>query len=277
MAKLTETSSRPSAVVLGDPKSGKTRLIGTLCQIVPTLVVTADSEGLDTLRSMEVNPEVVLLKSWDTVWDSYLEIARYASKEGYKALALDDFGAMQKEARHRIEMQPRERESSMPAAQRSQAITQALLRGQRRMYYQQWGELAIALDSFLYEMVKLPFSFVLVTATTELHRHPMTGEEHIYPGLQGSIRYDMLARFGLVGVTFNEEQAGAVHFCLTCRPHPRIPTGTRYGEGRTWVDPTAEKLLKHLYRRELPEDKESALERTIGSGIRANNNDRRAS
>ena len=261
--KLTDIDEQYTVGVLGDPKTGKTHLIGTLCKLMPTVVVTADADGLSTLKSMNVGAEVILVSDWLDIWARLDEITRLA--KDFKAIALDDFGSLQDAAVTKVERVPRsDREARMPPADRVTYIRQQILEGNRKLQLQQYGEITAASDAFLYEFMRLPYRLKVITMLSQVREHPRTGKDHIYPNTTGAIRDELLARFSLIVNSFIAEYRGQVHYCLTCKPHPRIPTNTRYGVGRTWVDPDFTALLTHMQRKE---EAESATEKAIGTGL----------
>jgi energy-coupling factor transporter ATP-binding protein EcfA2 len=50
--KLNEIPQNRTILVMGNSGTGKTTLCGTLAQIVPTVIVTADRKELETLRKL---------------------------------------------------------------------------------------------------------------------------------------------------------------------------------------------------------------------------------
>jgi hypothetical protein len=263
--KLPELPPEKNILVMAESGKGKTHLVGTLAEIMPTVVVTADPAGLETLRKMSLKPEteILTISDWGDIWQHYKQIARLS--QSMAALALDDFGALQIAARHHIERVPRAEEIKR-TGDVDTAIREQLMLGQRRMQIQQWGEIWIALESFLHEVLKLPYKVRLVTVLEGKAINPRTGEEHIYPDLQGQMRSSLLARFSLVAEAFiNFGKEGKGIFCLHSRPHPRIETKDRFQSGgRTWVNPTAAKLLLHITG---GDEQETEQEKKIGAGI----------
>mgnify|MGYP001616051068 CR=1 FL=1 len=69
--KLDQVQADKCILVGGDSGSGKTHLIGTFCEYIPTAVITSDPKGLDTLKSMKINPDVILLTNLIKAWDAY--------------------------------------------------------------------------------------------------------------------------------------------------------------------------------------------------------------
>lgn len=262
--KLEAIQRPPNALLIGESGRGKTRFLGSLAQLVPTVLVTADRRGLDTLGHLsDLQLEVELVEDWVDPW-ALLEKLRGYTKS-HKALAIDDFGAQQSVIERKIKMQPfGQVEERMRSDERDKTTRSALLRGQRKLAQPQWGEMATALDSFLFEALALPFGLVVVTVLEDVRRHPRTGEDQVYPALDGKMREELAARFSFVGNLFLADGDGKTHWAMSCRPHPRLPNKTRYGTPRTWIDPDATKLMAHINRRE--EIAETPLERQIGAG-----------
>ena len=267
--KLSEVKTRPSICVLGEPGSGKTSLIGSFCELLPTVVVTSDLQGIDTLKTMRVDAEIIYIDDWTRCWFAYQDIQKALAK-GYRVIALDDFGASQDQIKNKAQMMPRGDEARLSIEKRSLQIRESLMKGDRRLLGPQWGEVAVAAEAFLTEVAALPAQIFIATIIEDLRESPRTGLEHIYPSLQGRIRFSILARFSLVVEAFKaQDQAKVSRYCLTCREHVKLPTKTRYGQGRTWVDPTASKLLAHINRKEEGDYAETKLEQFIGTGIPA--------
>jgi len=264
--KLKDIQRDKRLLILGGSKTGKTQLLGTLCQVVPTLYVTGDRDGLDTLEAMGVDPEIILIEDWRDIWNLWTTIRKAAPN--FKALAVDDLGSIQRAARRKIETSGRGRaEEQMAPANRLEAIQKQLMQGDRRLIMSQWGELAISVDTFLQELLNLPIPLKVVTVLEELREHPRSGLEHLFPNLDGSIRYDLLAYFSFIGSTFVTSDQTQATYWLTTRPHSRIATGERYGSPRTWENPTMLRVLKHINRAEAPEDAETPREKAVGVGI----------
>ena len=261
--KSSEIKNDRRIAIVGDSGTGKTWIIGTLCRYVPTLVVTADASGLDTFRQMGVDPDIVLIESWDNAWDALAEIKSYEGKS--KALAIDDFGKVQERGVQRVEGKPRGRDEERMRPDALSAMTRkGLVLGDRKMILPQFGEVAVASESFLYELLSTAFPIKVMTMLLETREHPRTGQDALYPALLGNIRYDILSRFSLVLNTFMERREATTLFCATSRPHPRLGTKDRYSPGRTWVDPTAERILAHIVG---PDEHETPTETQIGVGI----------
>jgi len=244
-------------------------MVGTLCELVPTLVVTADVNGLETLASvMHLDPEVILIEDWRKCWDYYSLIAKAAESNQYKAIALDDFGSFQESLRRKLEVMPRgsrEEYAARTGKEFEKQVKRELLLGERRLHIDQWGSMWIGLETFLGDVLSLPFDVKLVTVLEGEAENPRDGLDHIYPNLQGAIRYSISARFGLVAEAFIATVDGTAEYALTCRSHPKIETKSRYGDGRTWVNPTMLDVLSYIGGKG---GTESEVEKKVGVGIR---------
>ena len=269
--KLSEIKQPKNILTMGSSGSGKTHLIGTLAELIPqTLVVTSDAQGLETLTAMELNPEVIVIEDWLKIW-SYFSLIATASKD-FTCIAIDDFGAVQKTAEHKVALGARTYDDerlikAKGVAEFKRQAREEILLGERRLQIQQWGELFTALESFTAEVLKLPFRIKLFTTLEGVAKNPRTKEEHIYPSLSGQVRTTFPARFSLVAETFIStagKDESKSYYCLTCRNHPRIETKSRFGEGRTWVDPTMAKTLVYINGKG---DAETEIERKIGTGL----------
>lgn len=265
--KLTDMPDNPwHILVMGGPKTGKTQLIGSLCQLVPTVVVTADPIGLDTLRSMHVDPEVILLDDWGKAYEAYERLEALAKT--HRAIALDDLGSSQAKIRTRILHQPQGKdEYKLGRNELGQQIDRQLMLGGRRLQLQGYGAMATGMNTFMEAFLRLPYRIKVITVLEELREHPRSGENHLFPALEGSLRYELPARFSLVSSLWLHQVDGTTYFCGTTRPHPHIPTGTRYGAPRTWINPDMSKLLKSIQGKEEVADQETKVEQAIGTGL----------
>lgn len=259
--KLSEITREKRILVQGSSGTGKTTIIGTLCKLCPTLLITSDKEGLETLATMGIDPEVIYMEDWKNCWDYYTQVVKLVA--GYKAIAIDDFGATQATARRKIEKMPKgykeEQDKKFTTTARME-----LMRGERRLQLQDWGSMWVAIEAFLYEILALPLAVKLVTVLEAPDKDPRTGDLCLYPNLQGAIRHSLPARFSLVAESFIHEHKGNNYYCLTSKSHPRVATKDRYGQGRTWVDPDMSRILAYLNRQG---GEESVIERIIGAGL----------
>lgn len=265
--RLTEVKASPNILVIGESGKGKTHLLGTFCQVAPTVVLTADGRGLSTLKKFEgIEPEIELADSWNDPWSLYDRLSSHTKT--HRILCLDDLGALQDIVGRSIQGHSRgQNEERMRSDQRDRLVRGQLMAGGRRLEQRQWGELDIAINSFLGEIMELPYRLVVVTVLEDIRDHPRTGLTQVYPNLAGAIRDDLMARFSLVLNLFTQEEEGQIVYVASCRPHPRLPNKTRFGEPRTWIDPDGQKLLAHIAGRDGKEGEETPLEKKIGAGL----------
>ena len=259
--KLSEMARDKRILIQGASGTGKTHIVGTLCKLVPTLLITSDKEGLETLASEGLDPEIVYIKDWVNCWDYFMEIVKLASN--YRALAVDDMGATQTIARHKVERMPRGYREEQDK-QFTTTVRRELLRGERTMELRDWGKMWIAMETFLYSILDLPPAIKLVTVLESADDDPRTGEMRLYPNLQGAIRHSLPARFSLVAEAFIAEYKEKFHYCLSSKSHPRVATKDRYGQGRTWVNPSMTQVLAYINGKGEPE---SEVEKAIGTGL----------
>ena len=267
--KVSDFTRRPNLMIMGDSGTGKTHILGTFALMLPSVVVTSDKDGIDTLASMGItDTHVVYIENWAHVWDAWDEI-RVLLRNGIRAILLDDFGATQEQIIRKSSLTPRTSdEYRMNPAARSDHMRAQLLRGDRRLQYQQWGEIGGAGEAFLYEVKHSTAQIVVATVLEETRDNPRTGLDQIYPDLAGSLRYSVLSKFSLVTSAFKDfDDDGNVHWCLSSLPHPRVPTKDRVSVPRTWVNPTAERLLLHIVNKDGGEYAETDQEKKIGIGI----------
>jgi len=248
-------------LVQGQSGTGKTTIIGTLCKLVPTLLITSDKEGLETLATMGIDPEVIYMDDWMKCWDYYTEIVK--AVPNFKAIALDDFGATQITARQKIERMPRGYKEEQDRDFKT-TVRRELMRGERAMEMRDWGKMWVALENFLSAVLALPPTIKLVTVLESPGKDPRTDELRLYPNLQGAIRHSLPARFSLVAEAFLTEHKEVLYYCLSSKPHPRVATKDRYGKGRTWVDPNMANILAYLNGKG---GEENEVEKAIGTGL----------
>ena len=249
---------------------GKTHLCGTLCDIVPATIVTGDLTGFETLTTMNnqrpfrYQPYIIFIESWLKADDYVSEIEKRSETD--LALVLDDFGSIQDRSYNKASRMPRRWEERQPDI--AKTIEKQLLLGERKLEYDQWGQITMACETFLNRVMPLPFKLRLVTIREKIDSDKRTGEDKLYPALRGDLRTGISARFSLVAESFLATVDKKQVFCLSSRSHPHVETKDRFtpdGAGRTWLNPDMAKVIAHINRKE--EVAESATEIKIGSGI----------
>jgi len=270
--KLSEIPRDKRVLVIGGSGTGKSHLIGTLCQLLPTLVVTSDPETLDTIASMGLDPDVVLIEDWRKIQEYEQTIARLSPS--FPAIAIDDIGSLQTVAKAKVLYMPRSAGESQ-AARKYQAfqeqVKRELLLGERGLRFQSgdWPSIFAAMETLLMDILDMPFKVKLVTALESVMKSPRDGQDRLYPALDGQLRTVISSHFSLVGELFIEESSG---YCATCRSHPKIETKSRYGKGRTWVNPDMAEILAYMNGKGKEETDE---EHKIGTGLVINNREDR--
>lgn len=264
--RVSDHKRRPNAAIMGESGSGKTTILARFAQLMDSVYVTSDADGMDTFQTLGIDAELVLIDNWERVWDGW-DAIRVGLKNGARSILLDDFGATQEQIVRKASTTPRTAdEYRMNPQQRSETIRAQLLRGDRRLGFQQWGEIGGAGDAFLYEIKHSTAQLIICTVLEEARNNPRTGVEQLYPDLAGGLRYTVLSKFSLVASAFKAfDKDMNVHFCLSSLPHPRVPTKDRVGVPRTWVDPQAGDILLHMAGKE--DQPPTDLEKEIGIGI----------
>ena len=267
--KLDKVQFRPPIAILGESGSGKTYQLGSLCQLLPTVIIGSDLEGFITLRKMGAAPvEVIHIQEWEAAWDCLGEV-KAALRNGARAVGVDDFGASQEVMRRKAMMMPRSKlEERMKGADREALLRKEFLLGNRHLQFQGFQELAEGGRDFLWELRQLPFQLLMVNMLEGVRPDPRSGEDRLFPELEGNIRKTILARFSLVVEVFRYWEKEEELWCATTRSHPRTNAKDRVGTARTWIAPTAAKLLLHITGKEGASELETELERRIGTGLR---------
>lgn len=275
--KASELRRQRRILYIGGSATGKTRQLGTWVQYTDqlgdkgsSLVITADADGLDTFQQMGVDPDVILVEDWGKIWTHLQQIREWAAGPAkMKALLLDDLGALQEVCKEWIASSPwtweEIRQKQRSPTEFATQIEMARLQGKRQFQHVQWGQL-LGMEDFLRKIFKeLEVPFRVLTVREQLRRHPRSEKDHIFPGLQGHTRDWLMAQFSLVMSTFvyYEPNKSDPIFCASSRPHPRIDSKDRYKSGRTWVNPTAERILAHIAGK----DGETPQEKEIGVGV----------
>lgn len=272
--KLRDVAAAANMLLIGESGRGKTYQLGLLSQLAPSVLLTADRRGLDTIRRFsDAEPEIELAESWSDPWALYDRLSAHSS--AYRMLLLDDLGALQDVIGLSIQKHARGRDEERQRSDvREKAIRGQLLAGGRRLQQSQWGELDIAMNAFLTELLLLPYKLIAVTVLEDVREHPRTGAAQVYPNLVGGIRNDLTARFSLVANLFIHEEDGRSLYCMSCRPHSRLPNKSRYGVPRTWINPTPERVLRYINGNEGKGDEETPQEQRVGSGALQENHSR---
>lgn len=151
--KLSDIVPEKNILVLGMGGTGKTHLGGTMCDILPTCIVTGDTTGLETLITMnnakpfKFSPHIIYIESWLKSSEYVEEIEKCSDTD--LALVLDDFGSIQDKSYNKAARMPRRWEEKQ--ANIKESIERQLLLGERKLEYDQWGQVTMACETFLKE------------------------------------------------------------------------------------------------------------------------------
>ena len=264
--KLSEIQLKKQILIQGSSGTGKTHLEGTCAVTIPSVFITADPDGLTTLQSMDILPETefFLLENWDDSWKMVEQVTKHVMDKKPLAILLDDMTVFQDKALLKGMFTPKDSdERRMNKDAFNAMVREQLAKGNRRLEQQARGNANTAVDAVLRELVNLPAQVKMVSVLESSREHPRSGQEHLFPLLEGGLREELASRFSLVVNTFVAQYGSAMYYCATSRPNSRIETKDRFGNPRTWVNPTASALIQHMNRKEAPE---TDLEKAIGIG-----------
>lgn len=264
--KLSEIEIKKRVLIQGASGTGKTRLLGTCCEVLPSVFITADPDGVETLRSMNILPETefFLLSDWSSVWSWVESIEKHVYDKKPQAILLDDMTVFQDKALISGFFTPKSAEErKLNASAFKEMVKREMIQGNRRLEQQARGNANTGIDSVLRTVFDLPAPIKMVTVLESAREHPRSGQDHLFPLLEGGLREELASRFSLVINTFVAQYGSAMYYCATSRPNARIETKDRFGNPRTWVWPTAAALIQHMNRKEEPEND---IERAIGIG-----------
>ena len=273
--KTSEINRDKRILIIGDTASGKTHILGTFCLLpdAECLVITADKEGLDTLHSKGADPDVLLIEDYFNIWVYYQEAVKWLrSHQGKTTILLfDDVGAAQETARQKITEMPQGKAEEILSNKNSdehlRSVAQQMMKGERRFGLPDFGHLKQGMESFVHRLFSLPFDVTVMTVLEAPREDPRTGSDRLYPALEGHLRDWLMPKFSFVGTSFSvyPEKGKDPVYCLSSKSNPRVSTKDRYQEmGRTWINPTAEKLIAHIGGAGV---KETEQENKIGVGV----------
>ena len=212
----------------GDSGVGKTRFAGTMIEEgLKVLYITFNEDELLTLDMMGIHgyDYVVITDYEKQLWPLYLGLRR--NKPGYEGLILDGLGDLQQSAKD-YELAGNDGVGMK--------FMEEAMKGNRRMYLQNWGNLLEMTRHFLDPVLKLPLHKI-VTCISESDDDPKTGKAKIYPGLQGSMQQLIAAHFSIVAFSYIAHSRDRTYYCLTTQPHEAISTKDRTGLCRVMVNP----------------------------------------
>lgn len=302
MARLSEIPRPRKILLTGEPKVGKTTILGNFCQLFgdKALYVSTDVSGPNTLSGMGLDPETVPINSWEDMPKALSQIAK--AMQSRSVLLVDDLTHFQEQDKLDITFDPQDyaerdilKTSGKEALEAS--IGRKVLVDGRKWEQGMWGELDLSFSYTIHELQHIPQARIIVMTTLLREaRHTRSNEIVLFPNLDGSIRNELLARFDMVVHLFRHtsEQDSKDYHCMTTRGKGNHQiAGDRFNPGeraRTWVNMerqnAAVKLLSHALnarvdvgfdavldvlladsQHKYASQPETALEKAIGVGV----------
>ena len=221
----------------GDSGVGKTRFCGTMVEagLKVHYIVFNEDELMTLDRAGVKGYDYTIITDYDKqLWPLYLALRR--NKPGYDGVVLDGLGDLQQSAK--------DKELAGEQGVGAQFMEEAM-RGNKRMYLQNWGNLLEMTRHFIDPFLKLPLHKI-VTCTSEPDDDPKTGKTKIYPGLQGSMQQLIAAHFSVVGYSYIAHWGAEAYYCLTTQPHESLSTKDRTGLCRVLINPKFQTFLDAL-------------------------------
>ena len=243
-------------LVHGDSGTGKTYFCGTMIEAgLKVLYLVFNEDELTTLDQLGIKGyDYVLVTDYEKqLWPLYLALRR--NRPGYEGLVLDGLGDLQQAAKD-YELAGDDKVGLK--------FMEEAMKGTRRMYLRNWGNLLEMTRHFLDPLLKLPIHKI-VTCISEADEDPKTGKPKVYPGLQGSLQQLVAAHFSVVGYSYIAHMGAETCYCLTTQPHESISTKDRTGLCRVLVNPDFKTFLDvHLDGKKPPLTKlQEQLMRTL--------------
>lgn len=224
-------------LVHGDSGVGKTRFAGTMVETgLKVLYIILNEDELLTLDQAGIRGyDYHIITNYEKqLWPLYLGLRR--NKPGYEGVILDGLGDFQQAAK--------DKELAGDDGVGAKFMEETM-KGMRRMYLQNWGNLLEMTRHFLDPFLKLPMHKI-VTCISEADDDPKTGRTKIYPGLQGSLQQLIAAHFSVVAYSYIAHWGVNTYYCLTTQPHEAISTKDRTGLCRVMVNPQFSTFLEAL-------------------------------
>jgi len=242
-------------LIHGDSGVGKTRFAGTMVEIgLKVLYIVLNEDELLTLDQCGIKGyDYQIITNYEKqLWPLYLALRR--NRPGYEGVVFDGLGDFQQAAK--------DYELAGDDGVGVKFMEEAM-KGGRRMYLQNWGNLLEMTRHFLDPFLKLPMHKI-ITCISEADDDPKTGKTKIYPGLQGSLQQLIAAHFSVMGYSYIAHWGAETYYCLTTQPHEAIATKDRTGLCRVMINPKFKTFLNALGG-EIPAvgDKETKLARAL--------------
>jgi len=225
-----------NVLIHGDTGTGKTVFCGTMIEMgLKTLVVVFNEDELLTLDQRGLKGyDYIVVEKHEQLWPLYLALRKNEKK--YEGLILDGLADFQQTAK--------DSELAGDGGVNLQFMQEAM-KGNRRMFLQNWGNLLEMTRHSLDPILKLPLHKVM-TCISEADDDPKTGKVKVYPLLQGSFQQMISAHFSVVGYSYVAHQAGKAYWCITTQPHEVISTKDRTDLCRVLVNPKFQTFLDAL-------------------------------
>ena len=241
----------------GDSGSGKSTFCGTMIEAgLKVLYVTFNEDELLTLDMMGIKgyDYYVITDYEKQLWPLYLALRR--NKPGYEGLIIDGLADFQQSAK----------DYELAGGDGVAKFMEEAIKGQRRMFLQNWGNLLEMTRHFLDPVLKLPLHKI-VTCVSEADDDPKTGKTKIYPALQGSLQQLIAAHFSVVGFSYVAHWGPNTFWVLTTQPHEALSTKDRTRLCRVMINPKFQTFLNALEGKPYPKDKKSELEDKLARAL----------
>jgi len=242
-------------LVHGDSGVGKTQFCGTMVQAgLKVLYIVLNEDELLTLDQLGIiGYDYHVITDYEKqLWPLYLALRK--NKPGYEGVVFDGLGDLQQAAK--------DYELAGEGGVGAQFMEQAM-KGNRRMYLQNWGNLLEMTRHFLDPFLKLPMHKI-VTCVSEADDDPKTGKTKIYPALQGSLQQLIAAHFSVVAYSYIAHWGPKTYYCLTTQPHEALATKDRTRLCRVMINPKFKTFLDALEgKRSEATDIEEKLEKAL--------------
>ena len=239
----------------GDSGVGKTQFAGTMIQAgLKVLYVVLNEDELLTLDQLGIKgyDYYVITNYEKQLWPLYLALRK--NKPGYEGVVFDGLGDFQQAAK--------DYELAGDSGVTFKFMEESM-KGYRRMYLQNWGNLLEMTRHFLDPFLKLPMHKI-VTCISEADDDPKTGKTKIYPGLQGSLQQLIAAHFSVVAYSYIAHWGDKTYFCLTTQPHEALSTKDRTRLCRVMINPKFKTFLDALEgKKKEPSEMEQKLEKAL--------------
>jgi len=237
----------------GDSGVGKTWFCGTMIEAgLKVLYIVFNEDEVLTLDTRGITGyDYYVVKDYGSLWPLYLALRK--NKPGYEGVILDGLSDLQQGAK--------DYELSLGTVNTS--FMQEAMRGNKRMFLQNWGNLLEMTRHFIDPFLKLPMHKIM-TCVSEADDDPKTGKAKIYPALQGSMQQLIAAKFSIVAFSYIAHWGSETYFCLTTQPHESISTKDRTGLCRVQINPKFSTFLDAMKgKKTSPSEKEAKLAKSL--------------